>query len=153
MKKRILLPFIALSLGALVGCGNKDSGGSSGIRVLFWHTFGDKAESALKLKAASFAALVKQNEGVDVSIELNHLGGYNDVYRIVGSALEAGNGPTMTISYPDSVASLMNKETFSGQYIVNMEDFFDNEEYGFGGGCVQRLAGFRGYLQLLLLGD
>lgn len=132
MKKRILLPFIALSLGALVGCGNKDSGGSSGIRVLFWHTFGDKAESALKLKAASFAALVKQNEGVDVSIELNHLGGYNDVYRIVGSALEAGNGPTMTISYPDSVASLMKKETFSGQYIVNMEDFFDNEEYGFG---------------------
>lgn len=133
MKKKLLLPLTALSLMALAGCGNKGGGGQEGgIKVIFWHTFGDKIEAALKTKAAQFSSLVLQNEGVAVTVEFNHLGGYNDVKRIVGSALEAGNGPTMTISYPDSVAALMKKETFDGQYIVNMEDFFDDEDYGFG---------------------
>lgn len=129
-KKRLLIPFAALSLAALAGCGNKATDNS--IHVLFWHTFGDKAETSLKNKAAKFQTLVKENEGKDVVIEFNHLGGYKDVKRIVGSALEAGNGPTMTVSYPDSVAALMAKETTPGQYIVNVGEFFDDPNIGFG---------------------
>lgn len=132
MKKKLFLPLAALAIGTLVGCGGNSSSSFSGVRVIFWHTFGDKIEAALKIKASQFSTLVKQNENVDVVVEFNHLGGYNDVKRIVGSALEAGNGPTMTISYPDSVAALMKKETYDGQYIVNMEDYFDDEDYGFG---------------------
>lgn len=95
----------------------------------FWHTFGDKAETALGNKVEEFTQLVKDNEGVDVTVTLYHLGGYNDVITQVGTALTAGNGPAMTISYPDSIASIMKTHANS---VVKLDDYFNSEEYGLG---------------------
>jgi len=128
-KKLMVLTGSLIAIGCLGGC-NKTEDNS--IKVLFWHTFGDKIETAIKKKANAFVKLVKDNEGVDVKVELSHLGGYNDVKRIVGTALSAGNGPTMTISYADSVAGLMAMEPTKGAYIVNADTLMNDAEIGFG---------------------
>ena len=62
----ILIPLV---LTALVGCnggGNSTPEGSTSkdfsgkITINFWHTFGDKAETALEGKVAQFSKLVKE---------------------------------------------------------------------------------------------
>ena len=130
--KKLLIPLAALTaLAALTGC-NQESGGSGKTKIIFWHTFGDKIEAGVKDMIKEFKALVKQNEGVSLDVELEHYGGYTDTRTIVGTALEAGNGPSMCVAYPDSVASLMFREAYKGQYVRRVDNYFNDPEIGFG---------------------
>ena len=47
----------------LTGCGNENS---KGIKIKFWHTFGQTVVDGLKVKIKAFKELIKENEGLDV---------------------------------------------------------------------------------------
>ena len=121
-----------LALSTLVGCGGGNSGGSGKITITFDHTFGEGIEKGVQAKFKTFAALVKENEGVDVELVMNPAMSYNAVVNTVGMELEAGNGPTMAVAYPDHIAAFQNKEKTPEQYIVNMDAYMDDPEIGFG---------------------
>ncbi len=138
---------LAVCTLGLVACGGGDASGSDaeadtdatwaqidvpeGItpKVVFWHTFGDKIESEVQDQLDKFKALVKSKEGIDLHTELFHYGNYNDTFKVIGSNLQTGTGPTMAISYADSAASLMHH--YPGQ-VVNMQDYLSHTTYGLG---------------------
>lgn len=135
-KKLVLLGVSLLALGVLAGC---NSGGGSGdgqedgpLTIEFWHTFGQSLEAAVNEKAVKFAELVKKNEGVDLVIEAANKYNYNTAKTILTPVLTAGTNPTIAISYPDTVADLMGLEETQGQYVVDMESYLNNAEYGIG---------------------
>ena len=131
MKKLLVSLLSVAAISSLAACG--ESGGDDGkIKVVFWHTFGDKIEAGVKDQIAAFKALVKANEGIDIEVELEHYGSYTDTRTIVGTALEGGNGPSMCIAYPDSVASLMFREAYPQQYVRRVDEYFNDKEIGFG---------------------
>lgn len=131
--RKLLLPLAALSAISLAACGNTGGGSSdNSVRVVFWHTFGDKIESGVQDMINRFVKAVKDNEGVSVKVDFEHYGSYTDTRAIVGTALEAGNGPSMCIAYPDSVAYLIHKEAYKGQYVRRVDSYFNDSEIGFG---------------------
>ena len=129
--KNVKIATLLLTIGTLgmAACGNTQGPASNKIKIDFWHTFGDKPETALKNKADEFIKLVKENEGVDLEFDIYHYGNYTDTVTQIGTALAGGNGPTMMISYPDSVAAIMKRYP---KAIVKLDDYFTNSEYGFG---------------------
>ena len=130
--KILLLASGILAAATLVGCGGGDSGGSGVIKITFDHTFGEGIEKGVQAKFETFKKLVKENEGVDVQLVMNPAMSYNAVVNTVGMELEAGNGPTMAVAYPDHIAAFQNKEKTPEQYIVNMDSYMDDPEIGFG---------------------
>ena len=131
-KHTLLLLSGILTAGSLVGCGGSSGGGSSVIKITFDHTFGESIEKAVIARFNTFKKLVEEEEGVKLSLEMKSVGSYSAVVNTVGMELEGGNGPTMTVAYPDHVAAFQAKETFPGQYIVNMDAYMDDETIGFG---------------------
>lgn len=130
-QNRILLALSTFSLitAALVGCGG-DKSESKKVVVTFGHTFGDKVESAIEAKIKDFKRLVKENEGVDVDVQLQYLGGYNDVFNKINTYFADGTLPTMTVAYPDAVADFIH--TFGKKYVVNFDDYINDEKLTFG---------------------
>ena len=127
-KKLLGFASVSLMLATLAGCG---SGGDDGrIKVVFGHTFGDKIEAALNTRIALFKKLIKDNEGVDVDVELQYLGGYSDVSTKITTYFADGTLPTMTVAYPDAVADFIRN--FGTRYVVNFDDYMDDPEIGFG---------------------
>lgn len=103
------------------------------VTVSFWHTFGQKNGEALANSASKFSALVKENLGIDLTIDLSYLGGYDDVYNNLMDKLSTGDQPTMAIAYPDHVASYIAAEgNDDGRFVVNLDDLIDDEEIGLG---------------------
>ncbi len=131
MKKLIKLTLgMVVAAGALASmsaCGSKDEGG---IKIVFGHTFGDKIETAVGKYVDKFVSLVAENEGVDLEVELQYLGGYSDVSTKVTTYYNDGTCPTMTIAYPDTVADFI--KNFGTDHVVNFDDYMDDEEIGFG---------------------
>ena len=78
----ITLPLIFASLSACNGGGgdNSKQGGNSDnvVTIKFWHTFGQTVVDGLKSKINDFKQLVKQNDGVDVEVDLKYQGSYDD---------------------------------------------------------------------------
>ena len=108
---------------------------SGTVKVVFWHTFGDKVESALERYAATFEKLVKDNEGVDVDVELAYQGGYSDMVKKVSLGWQSSASPTIAVAYPDHVAEYLymeDQENKPGKYVVNMQEFIDDPKLGFG---------------------
>ena len=143
--KKIALLLIPLAITALTGCGTKKeettSGGSSGggsevtgkVKVTFWHTFGQKPEAALQGKVDTFKQLVKQNENVDVEVELAYQGGYKDMPQKVKTGLATGDSPTIAIAYADHVADYIDFENGQeGKYVVNYDKFLKDANLTFG---------------------
>ena len=139
---------LAVAAMGLLSCGGSDeaAGGDGGVdpestyakidvpegitpRVKFAHTFGDIIESEVEIMINDFKAKVSAKEGVEIEVELDHYGNYNDTVSIIGNQLRISNGPTMAIAYPDAVASLMKE--FPNQ-IVNMQSYLSDEVYGLG---------------------
>ncbi|HNX16039.1 MAG TPA: extracellular solute-binding protein [Bacilli bacterium] len=129
LKTICLLGASAMTL-ALAACGGDSS---NKITIDFWHTFGDKVETALQAQVDRFAELVKANEGVDVEVKLTYKGGYNDMPQQVKTALAGGDSPTIAVAYPDHVADYIQSEGgTAGKYVVNLQDFIDDSTATFG---------------------
>ncbi len=117
-------------LSAITACGKDDF---NGLTINFWHTFGQTVAGGIESSAATFAKLVKENEGVDLRIKMTYKGGYDDVLGEVGKSFSAGGNPTITVAYPDHVADYFAAEESAGEtYVVNLQPYAENAEYGFG---------------------
>ncbi len=134
MKK---IPFVstlvALSGLVLTGC---NGGGSStitsdNVSIVFYHTFGQSIQETLEKKISEFQEIISEYEGVTVNITLSYAGSYDDILTKITNGLAAGNIPTIAVAYPDHVADYLAAETYDGQYVVNLEPYMTNEEYGF----------------------
>ena len=141
--KKISLVLIPLCLSALVGCNNQNSDASNGndnsgesaskVTISFWHTFGDKAETALEGKVNAFKKLVKENEGIDVEVELSYQGAYKDMPKKVTTGIATGDMPTIAIAYADHVADYFAQEDGQeGKYVVNLDKFLKDSSLTFG---------------------
>lgn len=130
MQKRRLFSSIGILvlLGGLFSCGGNDDK-----TIVFWHTSGAGIASGYEEAANNFAALVKENEGVDITIKPSYQGGYSDILDKVTKSLATGTGPTIAIAYPDHVANYISAENgVSEKYVVNMKTLADDATVGFG---------------------
>ena len=133
---------VLLSTVTLTSCVNNNpinsnsssnSGGTSdSVSITFWHTFGQSIVETLEKKIGEFQDIISQNEGIQVNISLSYSGSYDDILTKINNGFAAGNIPTIAVAYPDHVADYMSRETYDGQYLVNLDSFINNEEYGFG---------------------
>lgn len=106
---------------------------SKSVEIEFWHTFGDKVESALESKIESFKSAIKEHDNVDVDVKLVYKGAYKDMIKHVTMSFESGDTPTIAVAYPDHVADYLYAEKDEdGKYVVNLKDFIDNSELTFG---------------------
>lgn len=133
MKKTTFIGSLALlATLATSACGPNNNGGDGDtVNIYFWHTFGQTIVETLERKINQFVDLVEENEGVKVQIHLSNSGSYDDILKKINDGFAAGNIPTMAVAYPDHVAEYLNRETYAGQYVVNLQTMADNEEYGF----------------------
>ena len=130
--KKVALLLLPLSLATLVGC-NKSKGYTGKITINFWHTFGDKAETAIEGKIAKFVELVKEEEKVDLEVVTSYQGAYKDMPQKVITGLATGDMPTIAIAYPDHVAQYMDQEGGNaGKYVVNFDTYLKDEKLTFG---------------------
>ncbi|MFA6796057.1 MAG: extracellular solute-binding protein, partial [Bacilli bacterium] len=139
MKKNKLLSILGVVtlLGGLVSCGDGDSTASSSssedeITIRFWHTFGQSITNGIEKYIEKFEDLVEENEGVKVNIEMEYQGGYDDIESKIRSGFSTSNTPTIAVAYPDHVADYLASETEPGEYVVNLDDYINDEEIGFG---------------------
>lgn len=98
----------------------------------FWHTFGQGIEEGVQGYADLFEAIVLEEEGVEVTVNLGHQGSYNEILTKITSGIGTGNSPTLAVAYPDHVAQYIANESTPGQFVVNLEDFMDDQTIGFG---------------------
>ena len=130
--KLLLLASGILAAAALTGCNQNNGGDSNIVKITFDHTFGEAIEKAVVNRFNTFKQKVLEEEGVKLELVMNPAMSYSAVVNTVGTELESGNGPTMTVAYPDHVAALQARESTPGQYIVDMDRFIDSETIGFG---------------------
>lgn len=132
MKKVSILMF-PLLIASLAGCNGGGNNNSGKVTVKFWHTFGQKPEAALKSKIENFVKLVKENEGVDVEVELSYQGAYKDMPSKVKTGIATGDQPTIAVAYPDHVADYLAFEADEpGKYVVNFDKFLKDSAVTFG---------------------
>lgn len=110
---------------------SQPDGPAKKVTITFWHTFGQQIVETLEEKLDQFHDLVLENENVDVTVELSYSGSYDDILTKINNGFSAGNIPTIAVAYPDHVADYLSRETYDGQYVVNLEPYMDNEVYGF----------------------
>ena len=127
--KAVYLMSIISLLGGLTGCGNNKS---DGVEVIFWHTFGKTIITELESHISEFEDYIQQTEGKKVKVTLKYQGGYDDILRKVRDGFSVGTTPTMAIAYPDHVAEYMQAEKTPGQFVVNLDNYMNDPEYGFG---------------------
>jgi multiple sugar transport system substrate-binding protein len=148
MKNKIMMTGLcALALlSGLASCGKENASASAApsvsesvapaptgaIQIEFWHTSGQGIVTEYERAARDFAALVKENEGVDIVITPKYQGNYTDIESKVSSGFSTGNYPTIAIAYPDHVATYLAKEKSDEQYVINLEKLANDPEIGFG---------------------
>ena len=151
MKVKTFLLAIPLILAGLTGCGGgnnegqpssdqpisqSDSGAAPSVKavtVKFWHTFGQTVVDGLKAKIEAFSKLVKEQEGVDVTIDMKYQGGYDDIAKKIADGYAVMNTPTIAVAYPDNVADYIEVgKSANAEYVVNLDKFINSAEVGFG---------------------
>ena len=152
MKVKTFLITLPLALATLVGCNqvetpsNNDNSGASEngetssqkpvegkVTIKFWHTFGQTVVDALKSKIESFKNLVKENDGVDVEVDLKYQGGYDDIAKQIYDGYSVMNSPTIAVAYPDNVSDYIEVGKSAGSdFVVNLDKFISSKEVGFG---------------------
>lgn len=130
-KKNIttLLMCSILSAGLLSSC---QATVESSNKIFFWHTFGQTVQDELNKQIKSFEKLVKENEGVDVDIELSYIGTYDEILQQIKRGFATGNTPTVAVAYPDHVSEYLGLEDFDEQYVYDLENLFHDEKIGYG---------------------
>jgi multiple sugar transport system substrate-binding protein len=100
--------------------------------VIFWHTSGAGLGNSYEKAAANFAALVKQNEGVDVEITCAYQGGYSDIESKITKGFASGDVPTLAVAYPDHVADYLAADVKNRGFVCNLSQYIDDPTIGFG---------------------
>ena len=144
MKVKSFLLALPLLLTALTGCGggdNKqsqspgDTSGATGnkVTIKWWITFGQTVQDALNDKIEKFTKLVKENEGVDVTIDMKYQGDYDVIAKKISDGYATMNTPTIAVAYPDNVADYLEVgKSANAEYVVNMDQFINDQNIGFG---------------------
>lgn len=123
----------------LSACGGGDPSGSgngssttpsSAVEFSFWTTFGQKNGEALQKKANEFQKIIKEKQGVEVKINLEYQGAYDDILDKVTKGFATGNTPTIAIAYPDHVANYLSNS--NGSLVYDLTDYMNDPEIGFG---------------------
>ena len=123
---KTILVFAPLFM-ALCACGGGQDVGSSSsdapapsktVNIDFWHTFGQKVQDGLEVKAEEFKKIIQERDGVEVNIKADYQGGYPDVLSKIEKGLAIGNTPTMAIAYPDHVANYL--AVSNGSLVYNL---------------------------------
>ena len=131
MKVKTFLLTLPLVMGALTGCGANNK--SKGITIKFWHTFGQTVVDGLKSKIADFKKAVKENDGVDVEVDMKYQGGYDDIAKLISDGFAVKNTPTIAVAYPDNVADYIEVgKSANVDFVVNLDQFIKSKEVGFG---------------------
>ncbi|MGP1413674.1 MAG: extracellular solute-binding protein [Bacillales bacterium] len=117
--------------GGLLSSCKKNPTSENVISVHFWHTFGKNNLESVEEKTKSFKKLVKENENVDVEIVLEYQGGYDDIRNKITKSFSTGNTPTLAVAYPDHVADYLSLEKGDERYVINLNDYANNTEYGY----------------------
>ncbi len=127
-KALLLLPLL---VGGLVGCVKNNE--QSGIKIKFWHTFGQTVQDGLKPKIAAFTKAVKETEGVDVKIEMIYQGDYPAIAKKIADGYSVNNRPTIAVAYPDNVADYLEIGKSAGkEFVVNLDKYITDSKVGFG---------------------
>ena len=119
-----------LSLTTLVGCGGT-SNVSSENTITFWHTFSKSIQNILNRKIESFEKYIQERDGVEINIEQSPRGDYDSLAEAIIKGYAVGSTPTLTVAYPDNVAYYLGLETNPGDFVVKLDDFFEDPELGF----------------------
>ncbi len=128
LKSLLLLPLLASGI-SLAGC--KDS--YKGLTIKFWHTFGQTVQDGLKPKIASFVKACKEQEGVDLRIQMVYQGSYDDIAKKISDGYSVNNRPTLAVAYPDNVADYIEVGKSAGkEFVVNLEKYINDPKVGFG---------------------
>lgn len=128
--------FLAL-LGALPALAGLASCGGDGGEVYdftFWYTFNKNTEAKLIELTAQFESIMAE-QGESVKVGLVKQGGYPEIKEKIENGINTGNIPTLTIAYPDHVASYMQKGRERGDadmFVYKLDDFVADPEIGLG---------------------
>lgn len=153
MKVKAFLISLPLVLASLVGCGRKNNSisntpagdssenpqssvvtpGLNTAKVTFWHTFGQTVVDGLKSKIETFKQLVKENDGVDVTVDMKYQGSYDDIATLISDGFAVNNIPTIAVAYPDNVSDYIDiGKSANKDFVVNLDKFIDDDKVGFG---------------------
>ncbi len=127
-KALLLLPLL---LGGMSLSGCKEN--YKGLTIKFWHTFGQTVQDGLKPKIAAFQKAVKEQEGVDLRIQMVYQGSYDDIAKKIADGYSVNNRPTIAVAYPDNVADYLEIGKSSGkEFVVNLDKYIKDASIGFG---------------------
>ena len=142
LKVKAFLITLPLLLTSLVGCNTPSNGGNNNsgavddngkVTIKFWHTFGQTVVDGLKSKINDFKKLVKENDGVDVEVDLKYQGGYDDIAKLIADGYSVSNSPTIAVAYPDNVSDYLGIGKSAGsEFVVNLDKFISSDSVGFG---------------------
>lgn len=129
--KKIITTLMMCSIlsASLLSCQSKVETSN---KIYFWHTFGQTVQDELNKQIKSFEKLVKENEGVDVDVELSYIGSYDEILQQIKRGFATGNTPTIAVAYPDHVSEYLGLEDFDEQYVYNLNKLFDDPQIGYG---------------------
>ena len=133
----LALPLLITACTGGNGGNNNRSSAASGdngpITIKFWHTFGQTVVDGLKSKINDFKRLVKENDGVDVDVDLKYQGGYDDIAKLIADGYAVFNSPTMAVAYPDNVSDYLDiGKSANQEFVVNLDKFISSDTVGFG---------------------
>ena len=130
-KKKLLSGVILCSSLLTASCGN-DGTNADGNTIYFWHTFGQDIMGIVQNKIEDFEEIYEAENNVDIKIEFEYQGGYDEIKKKISQGLAAGNIPTIAVAYPDHVADYLAEETEGSEWVYDLEPFFNDPEIGFG---------------------
>lgn len=135
MKKNIIKSLLLCSASLVAfsasGCGKNSK--ITDNTIYFWHTFGQTITKNIQTQIDEFEKIIKETEGVDINIELVAKSNYDTINDAINKGFSTANVPTLAVAYPDHVADYIKAEgSESGKYVVNLQDFIDSDELGFG---------------------
>lgn len=129
--KNIFTSILLCASFLLSSCNNSSNSEGEKNKVIFWHTFGQDIETVVSNKIEQFEELYEEENGVDIEIELEYQGGYDEILDKVKRGFAVGNIPTIAVAYPDHVADYLALEDENNSWVYNLETFFNDEEVGF----------------------
>ena len=124
--KLLCLPSLLVSLFSCNSNKNADKN-----KIYFWHTFGQNLQEEMESKIDSFEKIIKENEDVDIDIELSYIGSYDEILSQVKKGFAVGNTPTIVVAYPDHVADYLSIESFDEEYVYNLGKLMHDDKVGY----------------------